>query len=152
MSRFILDASVTLCWCFENQATQYTEAIFERLAGGEEASVPFIWPLEVANVLLTAERRKALKLAQVTSFLEQLSAWPIQVDTLGVDRAFQQILNAARSHNLSTYDAAYLELAVREGLPLATLDKDLRRAANAVGVKIAGRSAEPHPEARGSST
>jgi predicted nucleic acid-binding protein len=114
--------------------------------------VPFIWPLEVANVLLTAERRKALKLAQVTSFLEQLSAWPIQVDTLGVDRAFQQILNAARSHNLSTYDAAYLELAVREGLPLATLDKDLRRAANAVGVKIAGRSAEPHPEARGSST
>jgi len=152
LSRFILDASVTLCWCFENQATQYTEAIFERLAGGEEASVPFIWPLEVANVLLMAERRRALKLAQVTGFLEQLSAWPIQVDTLGVDRAFQQILNAARSHNLSTYDAAYLELAVRQGLPLATLDKDLTKAANAVGVKIAGRRAEPHPEARGSST
>ena len=138
MSRFILDASVTLCWCFENQATEYTEAIFERLAGGEEASVPFIWPLEVANVLLTAERRKALKLAQVTSFLEQLSAWPIQVDTLGVGRAFQQILNTARSHNLSTYDAAYLELAIREGLPLATLDNSLREAAQAAGVKMVG--------------
>ena len=138
MSRFILDASVTLCWCFENQATHYSEAIFEMLAGGEEASVPFIWPLEVANVLLTAERRKALKLAQVTGFLEELSAWPIQVDTPGVGRAFQQILSTARQHNLSTYDAAYLELAIREGLPLATLDNDLRKAAKAVGVKIAG--------------
>ena len=138
MSRFVLDASVTLCWCFENQASDYTEAIFERLAGGEEASVPFIWPLEVANVLVTAERRRALKVAQVMGFLEELAAWPIQVDTLGVDRAFQQILSAARQHSLSAYDAAYLELAIREGLPVATLDNDLRRAAKAVGVKIAG--------------
>ena len=138
MSRFILDASVTLCWCFENQATEYSEAIFERLAGGEEVSVPFMWPVEVANVLVTAERRKALKVAQVTGFVEELSAWPIQVDTLGVDRAFQQILGTAREHNLSAYDAAYLELAMREGLPLATLDEDLKKAAKAVGVKIAG--------------
>jgi len=139
LSRFILDASVTLCWCFENQATDYTEAIFERLAGGEEVSVPFIWPVEVANVLVTAERRKALKVAQVRGFVEELSAWPIQVDTLGVDRAFQQVLGTAREHNLSAYDAAYLELAIREGLPLATLDEDLKRAARAVGVKIAGK-------------
>jgi predicted nucleic acid-binding protein len=138
LSRFILDASVTLCWCFENQATDYTEAIFERLAGGEEVSVPFIWPVEVANVLVTAERRKALKVAQVTGFVEELSAWPIRVDTLGVDRAFQQILGTAREHNLSAYDAAYLELAIREGLPLATLDDDLRKAARAVGVKLVG--------------
>jgi predicted nucleic acid-binding protein len=138
LSRFILDASVTLCWCFENQATHYTEAILEMLAGGDEASAPFIWPLEVANVLLTAERRKALNFVQVTGFLEELSAWPIQVDTLGVDRAFQQILSTAREHSLSAYDAAYLELAIREGLPLATLDDDLRRAATAVGVKIVG--------------
>jgi predicted nucleic acid-binding protein len=138
LSRFVLDGSVTLCWCFENQATHYTEAIFEMLAGGEEASVPFIWPLEVANVLVISERRRALTIAQVTGFLEELSAWPIQVDTLGVDRAFQQILSTAREHNLSAYDAAYLELAIREGLPLATLDDDLREAAKAVGVKIAG--------------
>lgn len=138
MSRFVLDASVTLCWCFENQATKYTEAIFEMLAGGEEAAVPFVWPLEVANVLVTAERKKDLKPAQVTNFIEELSAWPIQVDAFGVDRAFQQILSIARQHHLSTYDAAYLELAIREGLPLATLDNGLRRAARAVGVKIAG--------------
>ena len=140
MSRFILDASVTLCWCFENQATDYTEAIFERLAGGEEVSVPFIWPVEVANVLVTAERRKALKVAQVTGFVEELSAWPIRVDTLGVDRAFQQILGTAREHNLSAYDAAYLELAIREGLPLATLDTELRNAAGAEGIRLLGKA------------
>jgi predicted nucleic acid-binding protein len=138
LSRFILDASVTLCWCFENQATHYTEAILEMLAEGDEASVPFIWPLEVANVLVISERRRALTIAQVAGFLEELSAWPIQVDTRGVDRTFQQILSTAREHGLSTYDAAYLELAIREGLPLATLDSDLRRAATAVGVKIVG--------------
>ena len=140
MSRFVLDASVTLCWCFENQATIYTEAVFEMLAGGEEASVPFVWPIEVANVLVTAERRKDLNSSQVTSFTEALSAWPIQVDTVGLDRAFQQILSAARLYRLSAYDAAYLELAIREGLPLATLDNGLRRAANAAGVTIAGHS------------
>jgi predicted nucleic acid-binding protein len=138
LSRFILDASVTLCWCFQNQATRYSEAILDRLAGGDEASAPFIWPLEVANVLVISERRKSLTVAQVTGFLEELRAWPIQVDTLGVDRAFQQILSSAREHGLSAYDAAYLELAMREGLPLATLDEDLKRAARAVGVKIAG--------------
>jgi predicted nucleic acid-binding protein len=139
LSRFVLDASVTLCWCFENQATNYTEAIFEMLAGGDEAVVPFIWPLEVANVLVTAERRKALKPAQVTNFTEEFSAWPIQVDTLGLDRAFQQILSTARISRITAYDAAYLELAIREGLPLATLDNDLRKAATAAGVQIAGR-------------
>ena len=139
MSRFVLDASVTICWCFENQASKYSEAIFEMLAGGDEASVPFIWPLEVANVLVTAERRKDLKPAHVTSFAEELSAWPIQVDALGLDRVFQQILSTARLYRLSAYDAAYLELAIREGLPLATTDKDLRKAASAAGVKIAGR-------------
>jgi len=136
LSRFVLDASVTLCWCFENQATVYTEEVFERMAAGDEASVPFVWPLEVANALVRAERRKTLKVAQVTGFLEELSAWPIQVDTMGVGRTFQELLSVARLQNLSAYDAAYLELAIREGLPLATLDAELRKAARVVGVKI----------------
>ena len=135
MTRFVLDASVTLCWCFENQATRYTEDIFERMAA--EPSVPFIWPLEVANSLLSVERRKTLNVAQVTGFLEELSAWSIEVDTLGVGRAFHQVLSTARQHHLTAYDAAYLELAIREGLSLTTLDADLRRAARLVGVKIA---------------
>ena len=137
MTRFVLDASVTLCWCFENQATVYTEDIFERMAAGDEASVPFVWPLEVTNALVRAERKKSLKVAQVTGFLEELSEWPIQVDTAGVGRTFQEILSVARLQRLSAYDAAYLELAIREGLPLATLDAELRTAARAVGVKIA---------------
>jgi predicted nucleic acid-binding protein len=136
LSRFVLDASVTLCWCFENQATPYTEALLDRMAAGDEATVPFVWPLEVANALVRAERRKTLKVAQVTGFLDELTAWPIQVDTAGVGRTFQEILSVARLQNLSAYDAAYLELAIREGLPLATLDEELRKAAHAVGVKI----------------
>jgi predicted nucleic acid-binding protein len=138
LRHFVLDASVTLCWCFEDQASRYTEAIFERMANGARASVPFVWPLEVSNALLRAERRKALRSAQLNGFLEQLSAWPIQVDTVGVGRAFHQILGVARQQNLSAYDASYLELAIREGLPLATADEKLRNAAQAAGVSVAG--------------
>jgi predicted nucleic acid-binding protein len=94
--------------------------------------------LEVSNALLRAERRKALRTAQLNGFLEQLSAWPIQVDTVGVGRAFHQILGVARQQNLSAYDASYLELAIREGLPLVTADEKLRNAAQAAGVSIAG--------------
>jgi len=136
LSRFVLDASVTLCWCFEDQVTAYSEALLDRMAAGDEASVPFVWPLELASALVRAERKKTLKVAQVTGFVDELSAWPIEVDTAGVDRTFQETLNLARLQNLSAYDAAYLELAIRKGLPLATLDEELRKAARAVGVKI----------------
>jgi predicted nucleic acid-binding protein len=138
LSRFVLDVSVTLCWCFEDQASRYTEAMFERMAVGDEACVPFVWPLEVANALLRAERKGALRVAQLNGFLEELSAWPIQVDTVGVGRAFHQILAVARHQNLSAYDASYLELAIREGLSLATTDEELRIAAQAAGIRIAG--------------
>jgi predicted nucleic acid-binding protein len=138
LSRFVLDASVTLCWCLENQATSYTEGIFQMMAGGAEAYVPLIWPLEMANVLTLAERRKALTIAQTTSFLRELQQWPIHVDSAGLDRVVHQILAATRTHKLSAYDAAYLELALREALPLATLDKDLSAAAKRAGVRIAG--------------
>ena len=138
MKRFVLDASVSLCWCFENQATDYSENIFEMMARGTEARVPFLWPVEMANVLVLAERRKQITLAQVTALLEEIQQWPIQVDVTGVHRAFYQILTAAHEHDLTAYDAAYLELAMREALPLATLDKTLRRAAEAVGVALVG--------------
>ncbi|HEY6292556.1 MAG TPA: type II toxin-antitoxin system VapC family toxin [Terriglobia bacterium] len=137
MTCFVLDASVALCWCFENQATPYTEAIFQMMADGSEARVPFIWPLEMANALALGERRKALTVAQTTTFLRELQQGPIEVDSAGLGRAFHQILAAARTHKLSAYNAAYLELALREGLPIATLDKDLRTAARTAGVGIA---------------
>ena len=111
------------------------------MAGGAEACVPFLWPLEMANVLVLAERRRQITPARATALLEEIQKWAIQLDAAGVHRAFHQILTAAREHDLTSYDAAYLELALHEGLPLATLDKDLRRAARALGVAIAGTSA-----------
>jgi predicted nucleic acid-binding protein len=134
LNRFVLDASITLCWCFEDQATSFTEAILDLLAEGKRAIVPFIWPLEMSNALLSGERRKLLSTAQVTSIVEELKSWTIEIDRRGLDRAFSEILSVARTFRLTTYDAAYLELAMREALPLATLDKDLSKAARAAGI------------------
>ena len=138
MSRFVLDASVTIAWCFADETTAYTEAVLETLAAGGEARAPAIWPLEVANVLINAERRKRITLAKTSSFLQLLAEFAISLDGAIAAQAFDRVLSLAREQHLSAYDAAYLELAIREDLPLATLDNDLKKAARAVGVRIAG--------------
>ncbi len=135
MRRFVVDASVALCWCFEAQKTAYTEAVFECLATGDEAVVPGIWPFEVVNSLIVAERRKGISFGQLETFVAGLKDLPVEVDLEGVKRAYSSILRLARRHQLSSYDAAYLDLAFFEGLPLATLDKDLRAAAKRSGVE-----------------
>lgn len=135
MTSLVLDASVALCWCFENQATEYTEGVFERLAAGAEAHVPFIWPVEMMNALVLAERRTHITPARVTALLEEITQWPIHVDRDGVDRAFQETLALARQYRITAYDATYLELAVRKALPLATLHNNLGKAARAAGVE-----------------
>ncbi len=127
---------MVVAWGFEDQATPFTEAVLDLLARGSRVLVPAIWPLEVANALLGAERRQRVTVAQVTSFLSRVAGFPISVEPLQVRRAFDQILSMARQQNLTEYDAAYLELALREALPLATLDDDLRRAAQSVGIKL----------------
>jgi predicted nucleic acid-binding protein len=134
--RLVLDASVTLAWCFPEESTTYTEAVLDVLATGAEAMTPSIWPFEVANALLVAERRKRLAVAQVTSVLQRIASLPIFVEPVRVDRAFGPILLAARDGKLTEYDAAYLELALREGLPLASLDDRLRRAARNTGIAM----------------
>jgi predicted nucleic acid-binding protein len=134
--RFVLDASVTLAWCFPEESTSYTEAVLDLLANGAEATAPAIWPFEVANALLVGERRKRVTVAQVTSMLSRIAALPIFVDPIRVDRAFEQVLSLARQQQLTEYDAAYLELALRENLPLATLDVRLRRAARDAGIAL----------------
>lgn len=98
------------------------------------AIVPSLWPLEVANALLMGERRKRATEAKMTAFLNLLAALPISVDDDTAGRAWQSSLHLARSHRLSVYDAAYLELSIRERLPLATLDDHLAAAATAAGV------------------
>jgi predicted nucleic acid-binding protein len=137
LSRFVLDASVTAAWCFADETTAYTEAVLEMLAASE-ALAPAIWPFEVANVLVMAERRKRITLSKTTNFLELLAGLAVSVDATGAAQTFDKVLSLARAHGLPTYDAAYLELAIREGLPLATLDTDLKKAARAVGLRIAG--------------
>lgn len=136
IKRFVLDASVALAWCFPEEATNGTEAILDSLTDGSEALTPAIWPFEVANALLVGERRKRITVAQVTSVLQRIAALPVSLDSVRVDRAFDQILSSARQEQLSEYDAAYLELALRESLPLATLDDSLRRAAMQAGVAL----------------
>jgi predicted nucleic acid-binding protein len=135
--RLVLDASLTLAWCFEDESTAYTEAVLDLLANGAEAVVPSVWPLEVANALLVGEKRKRITLAQVTAALERIGDLPISIDPMRVDRAFGPILLLARKEQLSEYDAAYLDLALREGLPLATLDNKLRNTAQSAGIALA---------------
>ena len=134
--RFVLDASVAVAWCFEDEGTKFTEGVLDLISAGAEALVPSIWPLEVANALLMAERRKRIALAKVTGLLARIAGLPISVRPADPKHAFEQILPMARQLGLSEYDAAYLELAVREGLALATLDGELQRAARAVGVEL----------------
>lgn len=132
--RFVLDASVAVAWCFEDESTTFTESVLDMLSAGAEAVVPAIWPLEIANALLVAERRKRLTIAQVTGQLRRIGGLPILVTTLEAAHAFEQILPVARQEALSAYDAAYLQLALREALPLATLDAELKRAAKTNGM------------------
>jgi len=129
----VVDTSVVMAWCFADEGNAYTAAVLDSLGSGE-ALVPAIWPLEVGNVLLVAERRKRLTPADSARFLTLLSALPIRVEQEPPARMFQDILVLARQTKLSTYDASYLDLALRHGLPIATQDTALRKAAKKSGV------------------
>ena len=119
--------------CFADEATTATESVLDLLTE-DEAVVPAIWSLEIANVLLVAERRGRLSEAQASRFLELLQQLPIEVDDVPVDLA--AVVAAGRRHELSSYDAAYLVLAERAGAPLATLDRRLAEAASRAGVRL----------------
>jgi predicted nucleic acid-binding protein len=132
---FVLDGSVTLVWGFEDEADEFAEAILGRMPD-LQAHVPSLWPLEVANALLVGERRRRIRPADTARFLAILGAFPITVDDETVSHAWADTMHLARAHNLSSYDAAYLELSLRLGLPLAALDGKLKTAAEAVGVPL----------------
>ena len=135
MSRFVLDCSVAMAWCFADEADAVADAVLDRLSE-DVALAPSIWPLEVANVLLVAERRGRINSAGAARFLDLLSALPITIDETPRERAWGPIAGLGREHGLSSYDAAYLELALREGVPLASRDATLRSAAEASGVTV----------------
>lgn len=136
-SPLVLDASIAIAWCFEDEASPQTEAIADRVRD-EGALVPALWQLEVANVLVQAERRGRIAAADVTARLELLAALPIQLDLETRTRAFREIVALARAQRLTTYDAAYLELALRRGAALATRDIELAQAARGCGVEVLG--------------
>ena len=120
MSAFIPDTSVSMAWCFDDETNPYSEALLARLEADEEALVPSLWPLEVANALVKAKQRGRVTEIQITGFLEDLGEFAIRVDTRGIARALTEVRFLAEQYQLTSYDAAYLELAMRTGVPLAT--------------------------------
>jgi predicted nucleic acid-binding protein len=133
VSELVIDSSVTLSWCLADETDMYAEAILRALQS-QSALVPCLWPFEVANGLRMSERRGRSTLAEIQRALADLEALPIEVEGVGHGRALREVLQLSRQEGLTVYDAAYLELAMREGLPIATLDDQLREAARRVGV------------------
>ena len=132
---FVVDNSVVMSWCFKDETNQYADAVLDKLSE-TTAIVPAIWPLEVVNVLLVAERRKRLKQADSVRFITLLSKLPIVVEHEWPEKMMTGLLALGRAKNLSSYDASYLDLAMRKDCPLATLDKKLMEAAKEVDVAI----------------
>ena len=134
-TQFVVDNSVVMSWCFKDETNSYADAVLDRLTK-VSAIVPLIWPLEVVNVLLSAERQKRISKSTSMRFLTLLSQLPIFVEYERPDKMMKELLTLARTSNLSSYDASYLDLAMRKGVPIATLDKNLIEAASRVDVPI----------------
>jgi len=126
--QFVVDNSVVMSWCFKDETNSYADIVLNMLTK-VSAVVPSIWPLEVVNVLLSAERQKRLSKSDSMRFLTLLSQLPIFVEYERPEKMMKELLALARTSKLSSYDASYLDLAMRKGLPIATLDNKLIEAA-----------------------
>lgn len=129
---FVLDASIAACWAFDDEDHPAAAAALDRIRT-DEAVAPSLWWFEVRNTLIVSERRGRLTEANTTAFLRELSRFGVIIDRTPQEAA---ILALARQHRLTVYDASYLELAQRETLPLATLDKELRKAAATLDITL----------------
>ena len=137
MSRLVLDASTVLTWCFPDEEAQKAWEISELIAAGERIAVPAFWRHEILNSLLMGERRKRLTVELTQAFLEDLDRLPVDMDEMATSAfVFDTTQALCRKHGLTAYDAAYLELAIRDGFSLATVDKALKRAAVGEGVSV----------------
>jgi predicted nucleic acid-binding protein len=134
----VIDASITLAWCFGDEANAYAERILDELRSGRrEATVPAIWPSEVGNGLLVAERKGRIRRADTARLVTILAELPVSVETTGIGFMGRIVVPMAREHGLTVYDATYLELAERLGQPLASLDAELVEATRRAGVPLA---------------
>ena len=134
---FVVDCSIAMAWLFNDEATPKTDALLTRLTA-EAALVPAWWFIEITNVLAMAERKGRITPAQSDAFIADLGKLGIERDDEAPRRAFTFLLTLCRRHRLTSYDAIYLDLAVRRNLPLATLDDDLRKAAKKLGIRLLG--------------
>ncbi len=133
---FVLDASIVLTWCFPDEEAQRAEETSERIALGDRPTVPAFWLHEVLNALLMGERRKRLTPELTQEFIKDLGQLPTEIDAPAADTVFARTQFLCRKNGLTAYDAAYLELAMRHGIALATADGVLKRAAVAEKVEI----------------
>jgi predicted nucleic acid-binding protein len=131
----VIDASVALAWCFPDEATDYADGVLVAIED-RTVIVPAIWPVEITNALLVGERRKRIRQPEVRRFVELLKGLNILEDEQPFAETVSNILPLAREYDLSAYDAAYLDVAIRHGAPLATLDAALQKAGLAGGIKI----------------
>lgn len=138
MKPIVLDCSVAVTWFFEDESDPRADAALSQLSK-TKAIVPTLWFFEMSNAILVAERKKRLLEAEAARIIELIGDLPIAVDMDSATNALQETRLLAKKHNLSVYDASYLELAMRLGLTLATLDKDLEKAAKKAGVAILAR-------------
>jgi predicted nucleic acid-binding protein len=136
LKKFVVDNSVVMSWCFEDEQTAHAQRILKYLTTAE-ALVPALWPFEVANGLMAAERRKRITLDEVIVFLGFLKKLPIQIEHISIkDEGWLACYHLGMDHHLSAYDASYLYLAVREKIPLGTFDAPMIRAARDLKITI----------------
>jgi predicted nucleic acid-binding protein len=136
VSRFVLDASVVLAWCFPDENAAMAEHVAGLFKLGDTAVAPSFWAHEVLNALLVAEKRKRISRELLRSFLDDLAKLPIVLEQFPAGIVFGRLQRLSREHGLTAYDAAYLNLALDSSLPLATLDEDLARACKKARVRL----------------
>lgn len=135
MSPVVVDASVALAWCFPDESSGYADRVLVALEN-REVLVPALWPVEVTNALLVAERRRRIGPAHIQRYISLLSGLEVAMDSQTVAESVARLLPLGRANGLSAYDAAYLDVALRHAAPLATLDARLRDVARKSGVEI----------------
>jgi len=136
MAAFVLDVSACMPWCCEDEATPTSEELLQRAARRDALHVPSLWPWEMMNAVAVSVRRQRITAERAQQFFEQLAAFDFHLAPAPALAQFGELSRLASQHRLTAYDAAYLDLARRLSLPLATLDDDLRKAARAEGISV----------------
>lgn len=136
MAAFVLDVSACMPWCCEDEATPASEELLQRAARRDALHVPSLWPWEMMNAVAVSVRRQRITAERAQQFFEQLAAFDFHLAPAPALAQFWELSRLASQHRLTAYDAAYLDLARRLSLPLATLDDDLRKAARAEGISV----------------